>query len=673
MVIQPSGFWQTYQYDSNQLVTNITSQFLNAVTNAAANLCRVDSYYYAPINGALFSQTAVETLLGQEVARTYYLTFPSEAQIIRCQTAGASWNAANNLVTTINYVATGPFAGNLQNQINPDGTVTSYQYTANGTTSLTTTVSTGQPDSTGTNVALGTQTITVVDQFGQMVSNIVVDIASGFALVTDTYSSYDYLDRPTQVTHLDGTTETTDYACCGISSTVDRAGTATTYAYDALKRQIGSTLNSITTSNTLDAAGNVLATTRTGTDSSQILQSQTAYDHAGRVILQTNSLLGVTSTTNTFDGSGQSVLTVTNPDGGTSITTYAQDGNIVSVSGTAVRPMNYLYGVDSNGYYTTAVALSATNGTNEWTKTYADPLGRQYKTIYASASGSPSSTSYFNNLGQLIQQVDPDGVSTLYGYNGKGEQAFTVVDVNTNGVIDFGGPDRITFTTNDVVTDNSTHVQRSQTFVWSTSANASNLISTVETSADGLRTWSTVWNAGVGVTTQGRTVYNSGSGFRYLTNTAPDGSYSVAIYQNGRLISQANTNAGGVQINQTSFGYDAHGRQSTSTDVRNGTTTYSFNYADQIISIVTPIPATGQSAETTMYYIDSLGRTTNTTLPDSTSVTNVFYPTGDIKLTCGSRMYPVGYNYDYQGRMLTMTNWTGFAAGYRGRGHLVDV
>src|SRR5207245_6851013 len=50
-----------------------------------------------------------------------------------------------------------------------------------------------------------------------------------------------------------------------------------------------------------------------------------------------------------------------------------------------------------------------------------------------------------------------------------------------------------------------------------------------------------------------------------------------------------------------------------------------------------------------------------TTLPDNTSVTNVFYLTGELKLTYGSRTYPVGYSYDGQGRMKTMTNWSGFS------------
>jgi RHS repeat-associated protein len=49
-------------------------------------------------------------------------------------------------------------------------------------------------------------------------------------------------------------------------------------------------------------------------------------------------------------------------------------------------------------------------------------------------------------------------------------------------------------------------------------------------------------------------------------------------------------------------------------------------------------------------------------LPDNTSVSNSFYPDGNLKLTYGSRAYPVGYSYDAQGRLKTMTNWSGFSA-----------
>jgi RHS repeat-associated protein len=54
---------------------------------------------------------------------------------------------------------------------------------------------------------------------------------------------------------------------------------------------------------------------------------------------------------------------------------------------------------------------------------------------------------------------------------------------------------------------------------------------------------------------------------------------------------------------------------------------------------------------------------TNVVNPDNTSVTTEYYLTGELKRQYGSRTYPVGYGYDYAGRMKTMTNWSGFASG----------
>jgi len=95
-------------------------------------------------------------------------------------------------------------------------------------------------------------------------------------------------------------------------------------------------------------------------------------------------------------------------------------------------------------------------------------------------------------------------------------------------------------------------------------------------------------------------------------------------------------------------------------DARTGTTTYTFNDADQIVSVTTPPPGTGASAQTTTTSFDAMGRATNTIQPDGTSVNNVFSKRGEMLLTSGSRNYPVGYSFDAQGRMKTMTNWGTF-------------
>ena len=57
-----------------------------------------------------------------------------------------------------------------------------------------------------------------------------------------------------------------------------------------------------------------------------------------------------------------------------------------------------------------------------------------------------------------------------------------------------------------------------------------------------------------------------------------------------------------------------------------------------------------------------MGRIVATRLPDATCVSNVFYPSGLVQLTYGSRTYPVGYSYDAQGRLAAMTNWSSFSS-----------
>jgi RHS repeat-associated protein len=181
------------------------------------------------------------------------------------------------------------------------------------------------------------------------------------------------------------------------------------------------------------------------------------------------------------------------------------------------------------------------------------------------------------------------------------------------------------------------------------------LLSTLETSVDGLRTWQT--NAGAVITS----VKTVPSGAAYtMTATNGDGSYAVSLYQSGRLTSVTRYPSSGGPIGQTTYGYDAHGRQDAITDARNGTTTLTFNNADQAVSVTTPAPGTGQSPQTTTTYYDCMLRATNIVQPDGTSVITVFSPRGELLRTSGSRTYPVGYAYDAQGRLRYMTNWSGY-------------
>jgi len=429
-----------------------------------------------------------------------------------------------------------------------------------------------------------------------------------------------------------------------------------------VNRLVTTTRLSIITSNALDAADRILAQTRKGTDGSLITLRRRGYDAASRPTSETNALNGVTTYSEALDANSQRVRTTTYPDGGTRVETYFRDGQPASRSGTASFPARYEYGsVQDNSIYrafSKEIRLNSDGtDTSEWMTNYLDAVARSYKTLYAAAQAPfPYRQSFYNNLGQLWKERDPDGVVTLYGFNAKGDREYTCIDSNLNDIIDLSGLDRITQTTDDVLANYSTNVVRTRTFVWSTNADSTaTLIATRETSVEGSRTWTTT-PAGVNLNW---TRYSNGH--RYVTNTAPDGSYSVSDVYQGRLQSLTQKDSSGAQIGQTTYGYDPHGRQNAMTDARNGTTTVAFNNADQVASVTTPPPGTGASAQTTITYYDTMLRATNVVQPDGASVTNLFYPTGLLMKTSGGRTYPVQYTYDPQGRLQTMTTWTNFA------------
>ena len=68
----------------------------------------------------------------------------------------------------------------------------------------------------------------------------------------------------------------------------------------------------------------------------------------------------------------------------------------------------------------------------------------------------------------------------------------------------------------------------------------------------------------------------------------------------------------------------------------------------------------GSTRETTLTCYNKMLQATNVFQPDGSSVTNEYHLTGALKRQYGSRTYPVGYGYDYAGRMNTMTNWSSF-------------
>ena len=651
----PYGYCEEYAYDSLGRVVGETSIYLDAPFEGDP-IFRVVSTIYETNDPAV---TVIETIQGKEVSRRCTVYRPGETREIQALTPHAEWDDPSNLVTITRSYLAGSFEGKLLSVTHPDGTMSIYQYEyieSDGGSNLITSVSTGQANGEGAAIVNGSKAVTRVNQSGTIVREETHDIADGHdtLIAWSQAVAFDDFGRATQINYSDATSVSTTYGCCGVLSITDREGTITTYAYDALKRLSSTTRAGITTSNSYDAAGHVLSTVRIGSDNSAITLNTSTYDMTGRL---TSSTDAVTNTTSYFEfvANGHLVKSNVFASGSCRVETFYQDGQLLSISGSAAHGLRYAYGVDADGQFIQEIKLNVDGSeTSEWTKTYTDMAGRTHKTVYA---GGSFGQSFYSSSGQLVKQVDPDGVTILFAYNDKGELETTAIDMDRNGLIDFGGTDRITKTGNSVVTAYGMTVRRTMTSVWTTNnVDASSIVSVNDVSADGLQSWSISY----GLTNHVQTVY-SGNGQHTVTATNPDGSYTVAQYQDGRLVSAIQYGNDNAQVSATLYRYDSHGRLGTQTDARTGETMYGYNDADQLVSVTTPVPATGQSAQTIQYEYDAMGRRTIVALPDNGTVTTEYFDTGEPKKIYGVRTYAVEYTYDYAGRMKTMKTWKDYA------------
>ena len=638
--IDPNGHWERYEYDSLSRPTKKVVQFMDAPLNAPDAQCRVTTTSY--LDTTPLMETEIETLQGVEVSRRYRRYFPQgKAQEIVCQHAGAAWDDASNLVTTTVIDQN----GNVVSTLMPDGTLTTYSELVAGS-NKTTITATGAPSADGTTVVDGTSVSTVSDAGGQQLMQVTQDLASGLLLSSATTSQTDTLGRPTRVVYDDGSSELTSYDCCGVSSRTDRNGVTTTYTYDALHQLESESRAGVTNHYTNDATGRRLSTMREGSDGSRIIVERLAYDVAGRQISRTDAEGNATTSAETIDAAtGHTVRTTTLPDEthSTRVETIAQDGSLLSVGGTAAHPLSYVYGADASlGAWTQEIRLGDQGASTEWTKTYTDAAGRSYRTETAAGAVAQS---FFNAQGQTVRTVDPDGVTTLYGYNARGEQDTLALDMDRNGQIDFAGTDRITRTTRVVVHAHDTTVSRITTSAWTADGvDAAAVITVDEQSADGRASWHT--DAG-GLVTHTLTSCD-GAGTCTTTVTSPDGSYAVEVTQAGRAVSQTRYDADSQVLSGATADYEPQGRLWHQTDRRNGLTTYIYDNADRLRQV-------SHAGQTTGYDYDALGRKKLQTEPDKGQIQTLYWPAGEVKSLRGVRTYPQEYTYDSQGRLKTLT------------------
>lgn len=531
----------------------------------------------------------------------------------------------------------------------------------------------GVPSASLNSIVDGEHTDVTLDLHGRWTVKNTYSEPGAVLLETATVQSRNADGTPAVVAYNDGSTETfTAGTCCGPGSYTDRAGITTVYHYDTVGRRDAETRDGVRIRTVFDADGRELEVYRGPADASGNLTgaeqriSKKLYDSSGHLYESHDAMDRVTYIQDTTAVDGTRKVKTIFPDSGTRTEIFAPDGTLQGIGDagdTAAYPRTYTYGAvaglnlpgggTTNARYTIETMVGGQGEDSPWTKTYIDMLGRVCRVETAAAGAAHPTTSQYNTLGQLVKTVDPDAVTMLYAYNAKGEQEVTALDMDRNGTIDYAGTDRITKTVRNVTQHSGTTVRRVTTSQWQTdNADAPAIIAQMDTTPNGLHTWSTNY----GVMTDSSTFQTAG--IATTTTIFPDGSTEVTTTDHGRPTSHTRKDSMGANITSQTYGYDdLYKRLTSRTDARNGTTNFTYYADDQIETVVGPDPDGDGPLERPVVhtYYDAAGRKNRETQPDDNDINYSYWPGGDLKTVSGARTYPVEYSYTSQGGMKTLT------------------
>jgi RHS repeat-associated protein len=681
------GNWERFEYDKRGRISRIYRPFANR-SPAEFRQARALWLEYSPWmqlgdDGSVYSlrpRTVTERVGPIMVGRRYFIPSTHGTIEVECTSASrvpfdspalclTNWFASPPGTSPADPALGSAPEGRLARVDRPDGTLEIFSNRM-GPGVLTNIIVTGAPDASRAGVLDGFRSVTVTGGSGELLLREIFDLAPGRTDVLIHREAYWYLDptlRSYVVTYLDGTSNVVRSGCCGIESYRNRDGLITVYAFDALKRltseaQVVDGTQSIFMFYTYDAADHRVSTVRVGTDgTNSLLQQASDFDTAGRLRSETNALGGVTRWTYGADRQGRYEVMAVLPDSATRVERYNRDGSTHDVSGTGVHGLGYDYSLTAAGTLVTRETKLTGLGqpTPEWVAEFNDWHGRLIKTEYADGAHIERT---FNDKGQLSRECDADGVVTLYGYDRRNVRSLVAVRTdwsNRCDGIDFTGTDRITSIVRDIVLNSAlgTHVQRTRLYCWDEpNVNRSNLVSTLETSVDGLRAWRTRWSDGQGVTNSAETVFVDPV-HRLRVDRGPGGECSVRSFRYGRLATLEFRDASGAVIKKTQYSYDSHNRPSVVSDSGRRLIRLDYNAADLVIGVTTEGAGQDQPRLATRTFYDERFQAISTLWSDGTQSFTEYHPTGEIKRRWGSRVYPTAYTCDYAGRVKTSSTW----------------
>ena len=429
--------------------------------------------------------------------------------------------------------------------------------------------------------------------------------------------------------------------CTGPLWTLGEDGIATTNQYDSTKRMVSSTrygpFGAVATAYTLDAEGRTVAETRTAAGMLPLATSRT-YDTEGRLASETDEQ-GLT-TTYAYSADGRTT-TVTLPSGGTRVTTLNADGSLASVTGSAVAPEYYSYGVTADGLEWTKVCYLSPNGAR-WTKTFRNAFGETVREERPGVNGSTLVTERtYNEKGQLVSTVSTGQPTETRAYDAWGDLVSVVRSAD--------GTSR----TQSVDSANALvggEVWRVESSALSCSdATIAPLATTNMTQVSGLSLANEARQVSIDVrgnATETWSEFDPATSTR-LTYTSIPTATNIALSESVDGVTTLSVSHSAVT---NLVAYDAFRRAVIETDGRGNATTNAYDALGRLASVTDPTGAT------TSYAYDSAGRVAAVT--NALGVATVYgYDLRGNKTYEGGGTYPVTCAYDAFNVMTNMTTY----------------
>ncbi len=689
------GGWEYYTYDTQGRETNIYRPANNAPL-PVSEPGHAEGYESEKIeyDGPEYQEKRTHYLNGRVVDVSYKQwdrdDFGKDRKLVEIKVVNenAAANDLSNRRTESIYQAGDR---RMLRQTAADGSETRYQYTEQDRTLVT------SKERFHSNGNLNDRHTTIRHRSGTILENKRIDGASGILTQHQSVDPSGLDERFRAVAtldHISGEITTRSYNCCGLEWQTDGKGATTRHEYDLLGRVIrtqsgykppmspDNTLTSVRSDETYHLNGNDLRLKTTNLidpgESPQLAPTTSHYDLAGRLVSNTNA-----------SGLRTESKTVMLPDGGRiELTSYPKSGHDnrhriqhrrYDANGKLKRQMTYAssdpfsmqpdprtlngridysQGADEIGYFEESASVANLFDIRR-TRTYKDLLGQTTKVIHAYGSRHAVSEIYdYNEDGQLIRHIDPDGVTTRYAYNEEGERSTTAIDLDINpdeapNHIDYE-VDRISVVDHSVIQRDGEAFRRTENKVYTETGPITTSIQ--ETSLTRDQTWSWQYHQlSTSVREEG-----DAPGSWMITNTDPSGAYTVQSYENGHFKQTSRYAKNGVLISWKAQDHDAYGRLLTITDSRTGTTAYHYDDQGRRWKVSAPNPETRSSTNRTLdtiYRYDALGQVITTVKPSGGQIHQVYNANGTLHKTHGYHTTDVQWGYNGRGERTHMTTW----------------